>query len=183
MNADLIIIYGVFVYALVTGVLLFWLKQDVYLKLYTYLNASKGAKLFTLYRKDNTKETFAACAKTGGMIKHDGDDYQITRQAVVIDRNKNCPEVTLVEGEVKALNPYAKINPRIDTKSLRALFFMEREKAKEDLNPDIKLLKLLVIVCVIGVAISALIAYFTYQNTEGLTTVVPAAATAASQVL
>lgn len=182
MNADLIIIYGVFVYVLVTGLILFWIKKDIYLKLYTYFKAGQGAKLFTLYRKDNTKETFAACAKAGGMIKHDGDDYQITRKAVVIDRNKNCPEVTLVEGEVKALNPYAKINPRIDTKSLRALFFMEREKAKEDINPDVKLLKMLVIICVIGVAISAIIAYFTYQNTVGLTAVAPVA-TAASQVL
>ena len=183
MNLDLIMIYGVFVYILVTGLLLFWIKKDLYLKIYTYLKAPQGAKLFTIYRKDNTKETFAACAKSGGMIKHDGDDYQITRKAVVIDRNKNCPEVTLVEGEVRAIDPYQTVSPRIDTKSLRALFWMEREKARDDINPDVKLLKLLVIICVVGVAISAIIAYFTYQNTTGLMHAVPAAATAASVVL
>lgn len=183
MNADMIIFYGVYVYILITGGLLFWIRKDVWLKLYTYFKAPQGAKLFTLYRKDNTKETFAACARTGGMIKHEGDDYQITRKAVVIDRNKNCPEVTLVEGEVKAVDPYSKVAPRIDTKSLRALFFMEREKAREDLNPDVKLLKMLVIICVIGVAISAIIAYFTYQNTEGLHAAKAVAETGASVVL
>jgi len=180
MSGDIILIYAVFVYMLITGFLLFWIRKDVMNKLYTYTKAGQGAKLFTLYRKDGTKDEFAACGRTGGMLKHDGDDYQITRAGVVIDRNKNCPSVTLVEGETKALNPYSKVAPRIDTKSLRALFFMEREKAAQDLNPDIKLLKMLLFVAIICCAAAAIFGFLTFQNTEGLHAVAAVAPSAAS---
>jgi len=48
------------------------------------------------------------------------------------------------------------------------LFFAEREKAKTDLNPDVKLLKMLVIIAVIVTAVVLVVSFLNLQSTEQL---------------
>lgn len=169
MNADLIIIYGVFVYVLLTGMMLFWIRRDVINKLKLFFLAPKGAKLFTLYRKDGTRDEFVKCAKTGGVVEKDGDKYAIVRSTSFLDRGKNGPTITLAEGNLNSIDPFGQTNSRVDTKQLRALYFAEREKAKTDLNPDVKLLKLLVILSVLACGAALILSFLTYQNVDQIT--------------
>lgn len=169
MNGDVVLIYVVFVYMLVTGMMLFWLKRDVINKLKLFFLAPKGAKLFALYRKDGTREEFVECAKTGGVIEKDGDKYAILRSTSFLDRGKNGPTITLVEGNLNSVDPFDEIDNRVDTKQLRALFFAEREKAKTDLNPDVKLLKLLVILSVLACGGALVMSFLTYQSVDQIT--------------
>jgi len=168
MNMDLILIYAVFVYILITGMMLFWLKTDVINKLKAFLWAPKGAKLFRLYRKDGTSEDFVQCAKNGGTIEHDGDNYIIQQGSIMIDRAKNAPLVTLLEGDVPSVKPFDEQRPRVDTKELKSLFFAEREKAKTDVQPDFKALRMIVIIVGLVSAITLILAWFNYQNTEAM---------------
>jgi len=165
MNGDLLIIYGVFVYVLLTAVMLFLVKRDVINKLKLLLFGMKGAKLFVLYRKDGTRDEFVDTAKTGGIIEKDGDKYSINRTTVFRDRGKNAPMVPLTEGNMVSFDPFGVSLPRVDVKQLRALFFAEREKAKEDLNPDVKLLKMLVIIAVLACGGALIMSYLSMQNT------------------
>ena len=179
MNPDLIMIYGVFVYVLLTGMMLFWIKQDVINKLKLFFLAPKGAKLFSIYRKDGTREEFVTCAKTGGVVEKDGDKYAIIRSTSFLDRGKNGPAIVLVEGNLNSVDPFDLVDSRVDTKQLRALYFAEREKAKTDLNPDVKLLKTLVIIAIIATAIALVMAFFNYQGLEQILEIIKPVAVAA----
>jgi len=168
---DLILVCGAFIYVFLTAIMLFLVKTDVINKLKLLIGSSKGAKLFRIYKKDGTEEDFVDSGKPGGIIKHDGDPYAITFGSIFTNRAKNAPSVTLVEGNLNSINPLLRSDGRVDTKQLRALFFAEREKAKSDLNPDVKLLKLLVIGALIACGIAVVIAYFNYDTAQKTLTV------------
>ena len=163
---DLILVCGAFIYVFLTAIMLFLVKTDVINKLKLLIGSSKGAKLFRIYKKDGTEEDFVDSGKPGGIIKHDGDPYAITFGSIFTNRSKNAPSVTIVEGNLNSINPLLRSDGRVDTKQLRALFFAEREKAKSDLNPDVKLLKLLVIGALIACGIAVVIAYFNYDTAQ-----------------
>ena len=163
---DLILVCGAFIYVFLTAIMLFLVKTDVINKLKLLIGSSKGAKLFRIYKKDGTEEDFVDSGKPGGIIKHDGDPYAITFGSIFTNRAKNAPSVTIVEGNLNSINPLLRSDGRVDTKQLRALFFAEREKAKSDLNPDVKLLKLLVIGALIACGIAVVIAYFNYDTAQ-----------------
>lgn len=169
MNADVVLVDGAFLYMLATAILLFWVKTDLINKLKLLIFSTKGAKLFALYRKDGTREEFVMTAKTGGKIEHAGDPYLILRSGVMHDRAKNAPVVTLAEGNLQSIDPLALRAPRVDSKQLRALFFAEREKAKDDINPELKILKILVVILVLVAAAGAIMSYLAMQNTSALT--------------
>jgi hypothetical protein len=166
VGLEVLAMYGGAMYAGAATVLLVMLKTDVINMVKLKLGASKGAKLFRIHKKDNTTEEFVEICKPGGVIKHDGDVYAILRGTVATNRAKNAPEVTLVEGNLNSIDPFDEVDDRVDTKQLRALFFAEREKAKSDLNPDVKLLKLLVIGALIACGIAVVISFFNYQGIE-----------------
>ena len=172
---ELAMIYGVFVYILVTGMMLFWVKTDLINKIKSYFLAPKGAKVFRLYKKDGTEEEFVECCRPGGVIKHEGDVYAILKGTIAVSRSKNAPTVTLVEGNLNSVDVFNKIDNRVDTKQLRALFFAEREKAKSDLNPDVKLLKTLLLITIIIAIIVGLISYFNFTTGEQVLAAVKAA--------
>ena len=167
INGELLImLYGCAFLIGVMGLMLFLVKTDVINKLKLLAGSSKGAKLFHIYKKDGTEEDFVDSGKPGGIIKHDGDPYAITFGTIFTNRAKNAPSVTLIEGVLQSVNPLTRVVERADTKQLRALFFAEREKAKSDLNPDVKLLKMLVIGALIACGIAVVIAYFNYDTAQ-----------------
>lgn len=165
---EILALAGVGMYAVVTTLALFTLKTDLINKVKLFIGAPKGAKLFRIYKKDGTEEEFVESGKPGGVIKHDGDVYAILRGTIAHNRAKNGPCVTLVEGNLNSIDPFDEVDDRVDTKQLRALFFAEREKAKSDLNPDVKLLKLLVIGALIACGIAVVLAYFNFDTTQKL---------------
>jgi hypothetical protein len=167
INGELLLmLYGCAFLIGVMGLMLFLVKTDVINKLKLMIGSSKGAKLFHLYKKDGSEEDFVDSGKPGGVIKHDGDPYAITFGTIFTNRAKNAPAVTLIEGNLSSVNPLMRGDARVDTKQLRALFFAEREKAKSDLNPDVKLLKMLVIGALIACGIAVVIAYFNYDTAQ-----------------
>ena len=167
MNAEVLLIDGAFLYILVSGLVMFLVKRSIINKLKLLILAPKGAKLFALYRKDGTRDEFVETAKVGGVVEKDGNKHAIKRENVFHDRGLNAPIVPLVEGDLNSIDPFGRASNRVDTKQLRSLFFMEREKAKTDLDPDVKLLKLLVIFSLLATIGALILAYFSYQNIFG----------------
>ena len=162
----MMMLYGGGFLVIVETLLIFLVKNDVINKLKLFIGSSKGAKLFHLYKKDGTEEDFVEHGKPGGVVKHDGDLYAILKGTINTNRNKNAPAVTLVEGNLNSVDLFGLVDDRVDTKQLRALFFAEREKAKSDLNPDVKLLKLLCIGALAACVIAIIIAYFNYDTAQ-----------------
>jgi len=162
----MLMFYGGGFLVILLGMLIFLVKTDVVNKAKLFIGSSKGAKLFRLYKKDGTEEEFVEQAKPGGVIKHDGDLYAILKGTINTSRSKNAPAVTLVEGNLNSVDLFGLVDDRVDTKQLRALFFAEREKAKSDLNPDVKLLKMICIGAVVLCLLGVVIAFFNWDTAQ-----------------
>lgn len=179
MDALTIGLYIVFTWFMISGFLLFWCKSDVINKIKLFLNARKGAKLFRLHKKDGTVEEFVDYCEQGGAVKHDGDTYLVNHNNIAMNRSKNCPEVTIVEGELQSIDLFDRTEGRVDTKQLRALFSVEREKSRADIEAllstlKINNLKIIIILLFVLLGIILVIAWLTFQHAEAMHSLLPA---------